>query len=86
MMHRLQLIEEQNAQLADVLGVRLIVFQPPCESASAGQNLTFGGVVAMRFFARKRVARNFLQQAFADPDARNGGQPQCIGCGRCGTI
>src|SRR5271163_194415 len=33
MMYGLQLVEEQNAQLADMLGMRLIVFQTPRKAA-----------------------------------------------------
>src|SRR5580704_11939191 len=70
-MHRLQLIEEHDAELAYVLGMLLVVFQSARKCASAEQDLPLGGVVAMRLFARKRLARNFLQQAFADADAGN---------------
>jgi hypothetical protein len=37
MMHRLQFIEQQNAQLADMLGMKLIILQTPRKAARPNQ-------------------------------------------------
>src|SRR5260370_29345824 len=76
MVNGLQLIKKQDAKLAHVFGVTLIVFQAACEAARANQELTRGGAVAMRLLARKSLARDFLKQPFANADAgdREGAQ------------
>src|ERR1700719_3290910 len=71
MMNRLQLIEEQNAELPHVLGVTLIVFHAAREAARADEELTRGCIVAMRLLAREGVARDFLEQPFTNADAGN---------------
>src|SRR5260221_13087356 len=76
MMNRLQLIEEQNAELPHVLGVTLIVFHAAREAARADEQLTSGCIVAMRLLAREGLARDFLEQPFTDSDARNPETPQ----------
>ncbi len=76
MVNGLQLIKKQDAKLAHVFGVTLIVFQAACEAARANQELTRRGAVAMRLLARKSLARDFLKQPFANADAgdREGAQ------------
>ncbi len=53
MMSGLQAIEEEDAEFANMLGVRLVVLQAAREAAGAGDKLAGGGVVAMRLFAQK---------------------------------
>src|SRR5882757_11577455 len=36
-MHRLQFIKQQDAQLADVLSMTLVILQPPCKAARTHQ-------------------------------------------------
>lgn len=68
---RLQLIEEHQAEFADMLRVALIVFQAAAEAARGNEHLTCIGAVAVRFLPGECVPRNFLQQAFSKADARN---------------
>src|SRR5260370_38271298 len=70
-MNRLQFIEKQNAQLAHVFGVTLVVFQAAREAACPDEELSRGCIVTMRLLARERLARDFLKQSFANADARN---------------
>jgi len=76
MMHRLQLIEKKNAQLPHVLRMLLIVSEPPGETSRPTMSCRGFGVVAVGLLARKSVARDFLQQSFANADAgcRKGGK------------
>src|SRR5450755_817185 len=69
MMSRLELVEEEDAELADVLGMRLVVSQAAGETARAHQELPSCGIVAMRLFSRKGFAGDLLEQAFANADA-----------------
>src|SRR3984893_17858454 len=70
-MYRLELIEQQDTELAHVFRVRLIVFQAPRKAARSYQKLPGRCVIAMRLLTRKRLAGNLLQQAFPDPNAGN---------------
>ena len=76
MMSGLQAVEEQDAEFANMLGVRLVVLQAAREAASAGEKLAGGGVVAMRLFAAEGVVGDFLEDAVADAD---GGNEPCSG-------
>ena len=69
--HRLQFVEELTAQFAHVLGVLLIEFQASRKTASAHEQLPGRRVVAVGFFAGKGIASDFVQEAFAQADARN---------------
>jgi hypothetical protein len=71
MMQRLQVIEEHEAEFADVFGVALIVFEAASEAAGAEEHLARFGVVAVRFLAGEGFAGNFLENAFADADGGN---------------
>ena len=55
----------EKEKLADVFGVRLVVFQAAREAARSYQELASCGIVAMRLLAGKGLARNLLQQSFA---------------------
>src|SRR5882762_1953924 len=68
MMRRLQLIEKENAQLAHMLGMLLIVSEPPCKTSCPNNELPCLGIVAMGLLARKCIPRNSLQQSFANAD------------------
>ena len=57
MMHRLQLIEQQNTQFAHVFRVLLFVSKSPGEASRPHQQLSLRHVVSVRFLARKRFAR-----------------------------
>src|SRR5262252_1257211 len=70
--HRLQLVEELKTQLAHVLRVLLIVFQPARKTTRPNEQLTGSAVVAVRLFARERFVREFLQNSLAHADPRNG--------------
>jgi len=70
-MERLQVIEEHEAEFADMLGVAHIVFEAAREAASAEEHLARLGVVAMRFLEGEGFAGNFLEDAFADADGGN---------------
>src|ERR1700689_1654081 len=72
MVHWLQLIEKKDAQLAYVLCVGLVIFQAAREAAGPHEELTCGGVVAVRFLSRESFAGDLLQQAFANADTWNG--------------
>jgi len=69
MVDGLKLVEEQNAQLANVLGVRLILLQAPRETASAHEQLPRGYVVTVRLRPGKGLMGDFLDQSFAKADA-----------------
>src|SRR6202011_2565677 len=71
MVNRLQLVKKQDAQLAHVLGVTLIVLHAAREAARADKKLTRGCIVTVRFLARKSFAGDFLKQSFANADARD---------------
>ena len=71
MMQRLEVIEEHEAEFADVLGVALIVFESPSEAAGAEEHLAGFGAVAVRLLPGEGVAGNFLKDAFADADGGN---------------
>ena len=72
MVERLKLIEEHEAEFADMLGVALIVIEAAAETAGGHENLAGFGVVAMGLFARKGVAGDFLENTFAEADTGNG--------------
>ena len=69
---RLKLIEEHEAEFADMLGVALIVIEAAAETAGGHENLAGFGVVAMGLFAGEGIASNFLQNAFAEANTGNG--------------
>jgi hypothetical protein len=71
MVNRLQLIEEHQAEFADVFGVLLIVLEATAKTASGEKHLTRSGIVAVRFLAGESLARDFREQTFADADTRN---------------
>src|ERR1700675_4336488 len=71
MMHRLQLVEEKDAEFTNVLGMALIVFEPAREAARSHQQLARGCIITMRLLARESVTRDFLLQPFANTDTRN---------------
>src|SRR5579859_911086 len=50
----------------------LIIFHAPREAPGSYQELTRLRVITMGLLARKRFARNFLQQSLAEPYARYG--------------
>ena len=75
MVHGLKLVEQKNAQLADMFGVRLIFLQAASEAARADKELACGGIVAMRLRARKRLARNFVNETLTEAHAGNGKVP-----------
>jgi len=68
MMQRLEVIEEQDTEFADVFGVALIVFEAAGEAAGAEEHLAGFGVVTMRLLAGEGLAGDFLEEAFADAD------------------
>jgi hypothetical protein len=68
MMQWLEVIEEHDAELADVLGVALIVFEAAGKAASADDHLAGFGVVAVRFLAGESFASDFLNNALTDAD------------------
>ena len=68
-MHRLQLVEQLNAQFTHVLRVLLFVSKSPGEASRPHQQLSLRHVVSVRFLARKRFARDLLQQPFAHSHA-----------------
>lgn len=68
MVDRLELIEEHDAEFADVLGVLLIVIEAAAEGACSGKNLARFHIVAVWLLAGECVTGNFVQQAFADTD------------------
>jgi hypothetical protein len=70
-MERLEVIEEHEAEFADVLGVTLIVFEAAREAAGADEHLAGFGVVAVRFLAGESFAGDFLNNALADADGGN---------------
>ena len=71
MVNRLQLIEEHQAEFADVFGVLLIVLEATAKTASGKKHLTRSGIVAVRFLAGESFARDFREQTFADAHTRN---------------
>ena len=71
MVERLEVIEEHDAEFADVFGVALIVFETTGEAANADEHLAGLGGVAVRFLAGEGFAGYFLDDAFADADSRN---------------
>ena len=71
MVRRLKLVEKQNTQLANVLGVRLVFLQAAREAASSYQQLTRGNVVTVRLRPGKGLMGDFLDQSLAKADARN---------------
>ena len=72
MVQRLKLVEQHEAEFANMLRVALVVVEAAAETARSHQYLARVGIVAMRLFAGKRIAGNFLEQAFADADTGNG--------------
>src|SRR5580704_9871865 len=56
MVHRLKLVEEQNAQLAHVLCVRLVFLQAARKASSADEQLPRGCIVAVRLGTGKSLA------------------------------
>ena len=68
---RLEMIEEHEAEFADVLGMAHIVFETASEAAGAEEHLAGLGAVAMRLFAGKGFAGDFLEDAFAEADGGN---------------
>ena len=54
-----------------MLCVGLIILEAACEAARSDQELAEPRVVTMRLFAGKGFAGDFLQQTFANADARN---------------
>src|SRR5579859_5055088 len=72
MMNRLQLIEELQAEFANVFGVAAIAVEAAREDASSAEQFARMSVVAMRFLAGEYFTGDFAKQAFAEPDARNG--------------
>ena len=71
-MRCLQPVEKQNAQLANVLGVCLVVFETAREASGAGDYLASRGVITVGLFPRESVVRNFLEDPFADTNSGNG--------------
>ena len=74
MVHRLKLIEEKQAHLAHVLGVREVEGQgrqPPRKTFHPRKQLTRLRVVALPPLLRKRLPRNLLQQSLANAHARH---------------
>src|SRR5208337_3915967 len=71
MMNRLQLIEEHQAEFADVLGVLLIVNHAAGKTASAEKHLAGLDAVAVRLLAGKGFVSNFLGDAFAYAHGRD---------------
>jgi hypothetical protein len=74
MVHRLQLIEEHQAEFANVFRMPLIVLETPAKTAGGNEHLASFGTVAVRLLAGEHVTCNFLEQSFAEADARNGEQ------------
>src|ERR1700692_3428015 len=72
MMRRLQTVEKNNAEFADMLGVGLIAVQTAREGPGAGNDLTGRSVVPVRFFSRESVVSDFLENAFAKADGGDG--------------
>ena len=75
-MYRLQLVKELKTQLAHVLRVPLIVFEPASKATRPHEQLTRGAAVAVRLFARERFVRDSLQKPLAHADPRDGKEPQ----------
>src|SRR2546430_14562665 len=75
-MNGLKLVEQLQAQLADVFRVAAIAVEAPRKNASANKKLARRRIVTMRLFAGERFARNFTKQSFANADARNGKRAQ----------
>ena len=72
MVQRLELVKEHEAELANMLGVALVVFQAAAETARTDQYLASVGIVAMRLFAGEGIASDFLKETFAEADAGYG--------------
>src|ERR1700719_2980973 len=72
MMHRLQSVEEENAQFTDMLGMSLVAIQTPREGPGAGDDLARRSIVAVRFFSRESVVGDFLENTFAKADGGDG--------------
>jgi hypothetical protein len=68
MVERLEVIEEHDAEFANMFGVTLVVFETAGEAARANDHLTGFGGVAVRFLAGEGFAGDFLEDAFADAD------------------
>lgn len=71
MVDGLELIEEHEAEFADMLGMALIVIETAAKAARGDEDLAGFGAVAMRFLTGEGVAGNFLEKAFAESDAGN---------------
>jgi hypothetical protein len=54
-----------------MLGVLLLVSQPPRKTPSSHQQLSRRGTIMMRLLARKGLVRNLLQQSFAHAHTGN---------------
>src|SRR6267142_3105375 len=70
-MHRLKLVEQLQAQFANVFGVTAVAVQTAGEGARADKKLARVGVVAMRLLAGKGFTRDFPEEAFANANAGN---------------
>src|SRR2546430_5904088 len=75
-MNGLKLVEQLQAQLADVFRVAAIAVEAPRKNASANKELARRRIVTMRLLAGERFVRNFTKQSFANADARNGKRAQ----------
>jgi hypothetical protein len=67
----LELIEEHQAEFANVFGVLLIVLETAAKTASGEKHLARSGIVAVGFLAGESFARNFREKSFADADTGN---------------
>jgi len=72
MVDGLKLIEQYEAEFADVFGVALIVVQAPAKTARGEQDLASLGAVAVRFLAGKGFVGNLFEEPFPDANAGNG--------------
>src|SRR5256885_4775564 len=75
-MNGLKLVEQLQAQFADVLRVAAIAVEAARKNASANKEVGRRRGGAMGLLAGERFARNFAKQSFANADARNGKRAQ----------
>src|SRR5262249_55989545 len=69
MMNWLQLVEELEAEFANVFGVAAVAVEAAGKNASAAEEFARVAVIPMRFLAREHFARYFAEQAFTNSDA-----------------
>jgi len=67
--HRLKLIEQHEAEFADVFGVLLVVLQAAAEIPRREQHAAGFRIVAMRLLAREGFIRGLQQQSLANAHA-----------------